>query len=94
MAQSPQLAGKSRITGLHFSWRWRGQLGIANTILETWDQTNIRTGCMNCHTIVQNNDFLWSLQMNAFTPTQVSFGLRPASPAVSELRALLHEQFK
>jgi hypothetical protein len=67
---------------------------FANTILETWDQTNIRTGCMNCHTIVQNNDFLWSQQMNAFTPTQVSFGLRPASPAVSELRALLNEQFK
>jgi hypothetical protein len=32
--------------------------------------------------------------MNAFTPAQVSFGLRPASPAVSELRALLREQFK
>jgi hypothetical protein len=49
---------------------------------------------MNCHTIVQNNDFLWSLQMNTFTPMQVSFGLRPASPAVGELRALLNEQFK
>jgi hypothetical protein len=67
---------------------------FANTVLETWDQTNIRTGCMNCHTIVQNNDFLWSLQMNAFSPAQTSFGMRPASPAVSDLRALLHEQIK
>ena len=41
---------------------------FANTALETWDQTNIRTGCMNCHTAMQNNDFLWSLQMNAFAP--------------------------
>jgi hypothetical protein len=49
---------------------------------------------MNCHTIAQNNDFLWSLQMNAFTPAQVSFGLKPASPAVSELRSLLSNQFK
>lgn len=67
---------------------------FANTTLETWDQTNIRTGCMNCHNIVQNNDFLWSLQMNAFAPAQVSFGLKPASSAVGELRSLLNEQLK
>jgi hypothetical protein len=28
MTQSTQFAGKSRITGFHFSWRWRGQFGI------------------------------------------------------------------
>lgn len=66
----------------------------ANTTLETWDQTNIRTGCMNCHTVVQNNDFLWSLQMNAFSPLETTFAFKPASPAVAELRALLREQMK
>jgi hypothetical protein len=67
---------------------------FSNTALETWDQNNIRTGCMNCHTAVQNNDFLWSLQMNAFSPPQISFAPRPQSPAVKELRSLLREQFQ
>ena len=67
---------------------------FANTALETWDQTNIRTGCMNCHNVVQNNDFLWSLKVNAFTPGQSTLMLRPASPRVHELRMLLREQFK
>ena len=90
----PNSPGNPGSPGFTFPGAGAASSAFANTILETWDQTNIRTGCMNCHNIVQNNDFLWSLQMNAFTPTQVSFGLRPASPAVSELRALLHEQFK
>jgi hypothetical protein len=81
-------------TGFTFPGAGSASTAFANTTLETWDQTNIRTGCMNCHTIVQNNDFLWSLQINAFTPAQVSFGLRPASPAVGELRSLLNEQLK
>jgi hypothetical protein len=67
---------------------------FANTALETWDQTNIRTGCMNCHTQVQSNDFLWSLQMNAFSPLQTTLAPRPASPAIGELRSLLREQIK
>jgi hypothetical protein len=66
----------------------------ANTSLETWDQTNIRSGCMNCHNAVQNNDFLWSLQMNAYAPALTTFELRPASPAMRELRALLQEQIR
>jgi hypothetical protein len=80
--------------GFTFPGNGSATSAFANTTLETWDQTNIRTGCMNCHTVVQSNDFLWSLQMNAFTPGQVSLGLRAASPAVSELRALLREQLK
>lgn len=80
--------------GFTFPGTGSANSAFANTTLETWDQTNIRNGCMNCHTIVQNNDFLWSLQMNAFTPAQVSFGLKAASPAVSELRSLLNNQFK
>jgi hypothetical protein len=66
---------------------------FANTALETWDQANIRTGCMNCHTAIQSNDFLWSLQMNAFAPPQISFAPTRPSPAVRQLRSLLSEQF-
>ena len=66
---------------------------FANTALETWDQTNIRTGCMNCHTAIQSNDFLWSLQMNAFAPPQISFAPTRPSPALRQLRSLLSEQF-
>jgi len=67
----------------------------ANTTLETWDQTNIRNGCMNCHTAVQNNDFLWSLQMNAYTPSQQGVAAsKPAAPAMQELRSLLQQHFK
>jgi hypothetical protein len=66
---------------------------FANTALETWDQTNIRTGCMNCHTAIQSNDFLWSMQMNAFGPPQISFAPTALPPAVRQLRSLLSEQF-
>jgi hypothetical protein len=66
----------------------------ANTTLETWDQTKIRFGCMNCHNFIQNNDFVWSLQMNAFTPAQDALGARPSSPAVTALRSLLQEHIK
>jgi hypothetical protein len=41
---------------------------FANITLETFDQVKVGTGCMNCHNAVSNNDFLWSLQMNAFAP--------------------------
>jgi hypothetical protein len=70
------------------------QTAFANTVLETWDQTNIRTGCMNCHNAVQNNDFLWSLQMNAYSPVQATLTFRPASSAISELRSLLRGQMQ
>jgi len=80
--------------GFTFPGATTAQTAFANTALETWDQTNIRFGCMNCHTAVQNNDFLWSLQMNAFSPAQTTFALKPTSPAMAELRALLSEQMK
>jgi hypothetical protein len=66
---------------------------FANTSLETWDQNRIQSGCMNCHTITQQNDFLWSLQMNAFAPPQVSMVPSAQPQAIRELRALLREQF-
>jgi hypothetical protein len=66
---------------------------FANTALETWDQNTIRSGCMACHTSAQNNDFLWSLQMNAFAPSQNSMVPAPQPQAIRELRSLLREQF-
>jgi hypothetical protein len=66
---------------------------FANTSLETWDQTKIRTGCMNCHNFIQNNDFLWSLEMNAFSPPQISLAPSPQPASVRQLRSLLREQF-
>ncbi len=43
---------------------------FANTTLETWDQIDVKTGCMNCHNVTRTKtDFLWSLQINAFPST-------------------------
>jgi hypothetical protein len=61
---------------------------FANTTLETWDQTNIRAGCMNCHTATQNNDFLWSLSMNAFPPPAAAAALGAALRSSRDLDAL------
>lgn len=50
---------------------------FSNVALETFDQSSIFTGCMNCHnaTAHPNNaptgdDFLWSLAVNAFPPPE------------------------
>jgi hypothetical protein len=67
---------------------------FANTVLETWGQKTVRTGCMSCHTAAQDNDFLWSLRMNAFASPQSSLAPYVQSPALRELRSLLQEQFK
>lgn len=41
---------------------------FANTALETFDQTRIISGCMNCHNGTRlQTDFLWSLAVNGFT---------------------------
>jgi len=66
---------------------------FANTSLETWDQDSIRRGCMACHTSAQNNDFLWSLSMNAFATPENSLVPKPQPQAIRELRTLLREQF-
>jgi hypothetical protein len=49
---------------------------FANVTMETFDQTSIFTGCMNCHNATAHpngdskpgNDFLWSLAINAYAP--------------------------
>lgn len=43
---------------------------FANTVLETFDQKRVQSGCMNCHNLTgTQTDFLWSLDINAFPPT-------------------------
>src|SRR4051794_10201962 len=44
----------------------------ANTTMETWEQTNITTGCMNCHNLAGNTDFLWSPHLLASSPLSVA----------------------
>jgi hypothetical protein len=42
---------------------------FANVTMETFDQTNIKKGCMNCHNATaERTDFLWSLNDHAFPP--------------------------
>ncbi len=73
----------------------------ANTTLETWDQTKIRFGCMACHTQASKNDFVWSLQMNAFQASPSTTAIAKSgntslrsSPALEALKDLLTEQLK
>ncbi|SRR6266404_2075657 len=75
---------------------------FANTTLETWDQTDVSTGCMNCHNVTRaKTDFVWSLQINAFPSalgpnvfSLIAPGQKPTpqprlSKTLEELRALL-----
>jgi hypothetical protein len=70
---------------------------FSNTTMETWEQKSIATGCMACHNIANLasgtnpiTDFVWSLQMNALTPTTVSVAMRAKqSSALRELNSLL-----
>jgi hypothetical protein len=53
---------------------------FANTTLETFDQGNIHTGCMNCHTqTMAATDFVWSLKDHAFPQVPAELLLRDAS---------------
>ncbi len=55
---------------------------FANVSMETFDQAKIGTGCMNCHNATANNDFLWSLGVNAWPPPGTAPSLL-AAPAIS-----------
>ena len=62
---------------------------FANTTMETFDQDNVRKGCMNCHTLTkQDSDFVWSLAVNAFSPPVVTGRVKPRT-SIQELRKLL-----
>lgn len=61
---------------------------FANTTLETFDQGNIRTGCMNCHNMTRTQtDFLWTLSDHAFPPNVPDLLFK--APAFKGLKELL-----
>jgi hypothetical protein len=57
---------------------------FANTTMETWNQTDIGTGCMSCHNAAKAQDFVWSLAVNAWP--------LDGSPALKTPRGLLNER--
>lgn len=66
---------------------------FANTVMETFSQVHIDTGCMNCHTATQaQTDFLWSLKLHAFSPD----GPAPLfqDRAVQDLKALIQRNLR
>jgi hypothetical protein len=65
---------------------------FSNVTMETFDQTSIYSGCMNCHNATAHpngpkspgNDFLWSLAVNAYAPPSPT-GLTAAAKARSRV---------
>jgi len=68
------------------------QCSFANVTMETFDQSSIYSGCMNCHNFTAHpngpgspgNDFLWSLAVNAYAPPAPA-GLAAAAKARSRV---------
>jgi hypothetical protein len=66
----------------------------ANVALETFDQTQIIRGCMNCHNTARTTtDFLWALEVNAWpskiaAPSTPMLALRPSPQAALAAQAL------
>lgn len=95
---SPSTNGKPNNT---FPGTTTATSAFANVTMETFDQNNINSGCMSCHTITQtNSDFLWSLALNAFPsplgtsasqPQFHTMNVDPAKlpPLLQQLRALM-----
>ena len=63
---------------------------FANTTLETFDQTSINTGCMNCHNQARKDaDFIYSLLTRAWlSPEQPPGPAAPPPPAAESSRML------
>jgi hypothetical protein len=66
---------------------------FSNVTLETFDQNNIRTGCMNCHNFTKTaTDFLWSLNDHAFPASSATPDILMRNDAFRELRSLILKQ--
>ncbi len=64
----PELDGNPNNT---FPGKGSDKSAFSNLTMETFDQTRIITGCMNCHNVTrETTDFLWSLKTRAFPPIQ------------------------
>lgn len=62
---------------------------FANVTMETFDQKEVRTGCMNCHTGAaaadgSATDFIWALPLNAYPS---NLGTASAADVHASLRA-------
>jgi hypothetical protein len=65
---------------------------FANTTLETFDQANPRTGCMNCHNSARStSDFVWSIQDHAFPASSSTPDIFITDPEFRDLMKLLQE---
>lgn len=65
---------------------------FANTTMETFDQANPRTGCMNCHNSARlTGDFLWSMLDHAFPPSASTPDLFITDIRFRNLREILEE---
>jgi hypothetical protein len=65
---------------------------FANTTLETFDQGNPRTGCMNCHNFARSTgDFLWSMLDHAFPASSSTPDIFITDPRFRGLSDLLQE---
>lgn len=66
---------------------------FANSTMETFHQTAIRDGCMNCHNFTKaSSDFVWSLKDHAFPQTSPSLLLKDAD--FRALKSLLNDAQK
>ena len=84
-ADDPSLPGTPANT---FPGTGSDSTSFSNTTLETFDQMNIRTGCMNCHTqTMAATDFVWSVADHAFPPNVPSLLMKNSS--FRELRTLM-----
>lgn len=62
---------------------------FANVTMETFDQADIRKGCMACHNITRlPTDFVWTLNDHAFPANIPNFLIRDT--AFRELQTLMH----
>jgi hypothetical protein len=74
---SPDINGKPANT---FPGAGTATTSFANTTMETFEQDQIGTGCMNCHNIVKaDGDFLWSLSTRAWPSLLAIAGTQPAT---------------
>ncbi len=80
----PDLDGSPKNT---FPGTGSDQTAFSNITMETFDQKDIKTGCMNCHNQSRETDFLWALNNHAFPPNVPNLLFK--DPSFKKLKELL-----
>lgn len=91
MTQWPVTPGRADLAGTpDQTFPGKGaSTAFSNVTMETFDQKNIRGGCMNCHNSAKADaDFIWSLKDHAFPQISPSLLLKDAD--FRALRSLLN----